>query len=85
MKRHMELILELLKFAEMQENGSALPPEMSSFTCRQIHYHVQLCGEAKYMHVRKVSQAGESFTRYCMDSLTWSGHEALEKLRGAIC
>ena len=79
----MELIRKLLEFAELKDSPSGEPPpEISGYTCHQVHYHVCLCDEAGLLHVRKISGAGEPYPRYCIDSLTWKGHETLTEMRG---
>lgn len=79
MKRYMCLILEILRFAERQSGEEPMipPPEIEGYTPRQVHYHVGLCGEAGYLHVRESSTGGEFF----IQSLTWQGHEVLDRHR----
>ena len=83
MKRYMELICRLLAFAEgLESTGGTFPPEMSGFTPEQVHYHVQLCAEAGYLHVDKNAGVGSPYLRHRIMSLTWQGHEKLQELRG---
>ncbi|MYE07109.1 MAG: DUF2513 domain-containing protein [Chloroflexi bacterium] len=79
MKRYMALILEILRFTERQcgDEHMIQPPEIDGYTPRQVHYHVGLCGEAGYLHVQASSKRGEFF----IQSLTWQGHEELDKHR----
>ena len=60
----MQLIAAILKFAESKDKGLVLPPEVEGYTPRQVHYHVNLCGEAGNLHVRKISGTGEEYVRY---------------------
>ena len=78
MQRHRELILKLLEFAVDQTNGDVHPPEFSGYTAQQVQYHVELCSQAGYMEVRRLQGKRR---RYRIVSVTWQGHEALEKLR----
>ena len=82
MKRHMDLIRKLLEWAEEHGNGDPLdPPRCCQYEPRVVHYHVGLCGEAGFFRVQKISGAEEPYARYALGSLTWVGHEALERLR----
>lgn len=82
MKRYMKLILLLLEYAEQQTTRRFSPPELDEYTEEQVHYHVGLCGEAGYLHIEKATTTGSLVKpRYTIDSLTWEGHEALERLR----
>ena len=78
MQRHMKLILKLLEHATDQTNGEIHPPEISGYSHEQVQYHVELCEQAGYMEVRKINSKRR---RYRIVSVTWQGHEALEKLR----
>ena len=78
MQRHMKLILKLLEYATDQANGEIRPPEFNGYSHEQVQYHVELCSQAGYMQVRKLSGKRRN---YRVVSVTWQGHEALEKLR----
>ena len=82
MKRHMRLIRKILEWAEQRCNGEPIhPPDCSDHDTRVVNYHVGLCEEAGYLRIEKISGAEESSPRFVMGTLTWAGHEALERLR----
>ncbi len=80
----MDLIRWLLEYAEQKATTeNSLPPKCNRYTLEQLHYHIGLCGEAGYFTTTDISFGEEKFKRYEIGSLTWSGHEALDKLRGS--
>ena len=82
MKRHPKLIRKLLEYAERQTSGGFYEaPECSEYAWEVVHYHIGLCGQAGYFAVQQISGAEEPHVRYALGSLTWLGHEALDKLR----
>ena len=82
MKRYTCLIKKLLEFTEQKVSSEdTLPPEVNGYTTEQVHYHVGLCYEAGYMNVRSISGADSPYKQYVITSLTWEGHEALDRLR----
>lgn len=83
MKRYMELILALLRFAEQKADQSLeLPPEIKGWTPEQVHYHVGLCREAGFLTASEESAAApSSYRRHFISCLTWKGHEKLDELR----
>ena len=78
MQRHMKLILKLLEHATEQSNGEIHVPELDGYSVEQVQYHVELCSQAGYMKVRKLTGQRR---RYRIVSVTWQGHEALLELR----
>lgn len=82
MKRYLYLIRYILEYAEGKESGAfSHAPECSKHSWEELHYHIGLCGEAGFLRVKKVSAADEAHPRYEVGSLTWEGHEALDRLR----
>ena len=82
MKRHMQLIQQLLKHAECRGGGAGVhPPELAGYTDQQVQYHVGLCVQAGYIEATLISGKEEPYRRYLMGNLTWAGHEALSDLR----
>ena len=82
MKRYLKLIRKLLEHAELHCHGDPIsPPECSEFDATVVNYHVGLCKEAGFLRVEKISGAEEAYPRYVIGTLTWAGHEALDKLR----
>lgn len=83
MKRYMDLICKILAFAEeLDSTAGTFPPEISGYTAQQVHYHVQLCSEAGFLHAEEIKTVGSTYTRYRILSLTWQGQEKLLELRG---
>ena len=83
MKRDMSIIRQILQYAEEHCNGEFIEaPTLPGSDWKIVHYHIGLCGEAGYMAVQKVSGAEEVHQRYAIGSLTWIGHDALDRLRG---
>ena len=79
MKRYQDLICKLLAWAEQKPDLTPeLPPEIEGYTPEQVRYHVELCSEAGYLHIH-TSKDGK---KHAIRSLTWQGHEVLEKKRG---
>ena len=74
MKRHMNLIRAVLEYVECHGDSEFLaPPEVDGYSPGEIEYHIQLCEQAGYLETR------QAYPR----TLTWDGHNALDKLRGA--
>ncbi len=72
MKRHMELILRILRHAEQEGKGKPLPnPDFQEYPEEEIEYHIQLCKEAGYLHT----------SHHKILNLTWNGHEFLDQNR----
>lgn len=83
MKRYMGLIQKILEWAEEHGNGDPIdPPRCCDHDAKTVHYHVGLCEEAGYLRAHTISGAEESYPRYAIGTLTWAGHEELERLRG---
>ena len=82
MERHKKLIRWLLEHTEQKQSGSfSSVPTCPKFTPEHMHYHIGLCLQADYLTAEVISGAEERFPRYEIGSMTWAGHEALEKLR----
>ena len=59
MKRQMELILKILKYAEEKAAGKMLdPPRLEGYSMAEINYHIGLCHEAQYLHVVRTPAHG---------------------------
>ena len=75
MKRDLNLIKQILKYAECKgpgERGFLFHPEVAGCSDEEIEYHVRLCGDAGYVRINSTGHIIE---------LTWDGHEALNDLR----
>ena len=79
MKRDITLIALLLTYLEEFGNCHPIgPPHHAGYSATKIHYHVGLCWEAGFIEAVQVS-GDETPKRYKMISLTWKGHEELER------
>ena len=75
MKRDLQLIKQILKYAECNgpgERGFLFHPEVPGYSNEAVEYHVRLCGDAGYVRTNSTGHILE---------LTWDGHEALDRLR----
>ena len=80
MRRYMELIRDILEYAEQKGNGKQLiAPEINGYTPDQVNEHIKLCCEAGYLEIVLANQATR---HYHIGRLTWQGHEFLDKHRG---
>ncbi len=82
MQRKMKLIRKLLEHLEMSQTEDAIPiPELDHYSEAEVHYHVGLCHEAEYMvvYLPEVEGPGRRFRGIVR--LTWTGHEALDRMR----
>ena len=79
MKREMKLIGMILAYVEKSKNIVDIPlPEFDDYRKCEVEYHVKLCEEAGYLHIRISShdKKPESIIQ-----MTWQGHEALDDIR----
>ena len=82
MKRDMNLIRKILEYASEQGNGEPLEaPICPGHDATVIHYHIGLCEQAGFFDVYVVSHPDETNKRYAIGSMTWAGHDELERLR----
>ena len=80
MKRDKKLIFAILRYVEETSPGllgMLARPEIPGYTAEQVSYHIQLCHEAGYIHCAEGIKV--------MTSLTWEGHEALDRFRCNPC
>ena len=82
MERHFSLIQWILEHIEQKSSiASSTIPTCKKYTPEQLHYHIGLCQQAGYIEAEIVSGAEERYPRYEVGSLTWKGHEELDRLR----
>ena len=82
MRRKMKLLRKILEHVEMSENEDAIPPpEFEDYTEGQVHYHIGLCEEAGYLVVYQPEVSTQKRRFPSIARMTWSGHEAVDKLR----
>jgi hypothetical protein len=82
MKRDMEVVIEILKFIE--ENDEAYPRLSLKSTDHDdevIHYHVKLMWEAGLIEANNVKTLGHVGPQFLVKGLTWSGHDFLDAAR----
>ena len=76
MERNMKLIRRILEYVKC--HGSAHrptdPTDIIGYTTEEIDYHVRLCVQAGFVEP-------EPNASHFIRSLTWQGHEALERLQ----
>ena len=79
MKREMKLIRMILAYVEKSRNiGDIQLPEFSDYRKCEVEYHVKLCEEAGYLHIRL---SAHDMRPESIIQMTWQGHEALDELR----
>ncbi len=85
MRREYKLIRAILEYVECHGNGSWInAPELNGYSNTQIMYHIKLCMQAGFLEAMEDSGIGYDGEIYRVKSLTWSGHNELERLRGGI-
>ena len=79
MRRYMKLIALILAHVERATKcGDISIPDLSGYSRHDILYHINLCEEAGYLDI-VVDVARKTPT--AITRMTWSGHEALDRLR----
>ena len=79
MKREMKLIGMILAYVEKSRIIGDIPlPEFDDYRNCEVEYHVKLCEEAGYLHIRSSAHDGKPES---IIQMTWEGHETLEGLR----
>ena len=83
MKKYMDLIREILLLIESKENINEYfdsnSIEIEGYSQDEITYHIRLLFKENYIKAIDASSFdGES---YLINSLTWDGHEFLDKIR----
>ena len=83
MQRQFELICKILAYVEREETNGAVPiPEFDGHTPVEVHNHVRLCVEADYLEAGNPGWYDGHLLYPSITRLTWTGHEALDRLRG---
>ncbi|MDE2785713.1 MAG: DUF2513 domain-containing protein [Chloroflexota bacterium] len=82
MQRKMKLIRKILEYVEVSTTEERLPvPEFRDYSEAEVHYHLGLCEEAKYL-VLYQPETDDPIRRFGgISRLTWAGHETLEAMR----
>ncbi|ATF13621.1 DUF2513 domain-containing protein [Brevibacillus brevis X23] len=81
MKRSFELVVEILRRVEVNEEPleEEIVVGTTKYMYDAIQYHVALLVEAGYLKGRSFSSDNETY--YHIDRLTWKGHDFLDATR----
>lgn len=77
MKRNMDLVRQILLFAEEQNKPTI--PDINGFSEEEVAYHCEIMEEAGLLVLINLSTCSSSC--YSIDRLTWIGHEFLDSAR----
>jgi hypothetical protein len=79
MKRDMNLVREILLWAENQEHGYVdTNPSIEGYTEEQIGYHVYLMYQAGLVNASDTTSMGDKSPNALLLALSWLGHEFLD-------
>ena len=82
MKRHMDLVRQILLVVEEHEVAYAPREiEIEGYTKEQIEYHAFIMGEAGLVYTIDTTSASSSGPQAIINRLTWEGHEFLDVAR----
>ncbi|MCB2354458.1 DUF2513 domain-containing protein [Clostridium estertheticum] len=82
MKRDMKLVRKILLYVEVNFIDVALYDiEIEGYDLKTIAYHCKICYDAKLISDYKGSYASDELMNFGVGSLTWYGHEFLEKIK----
>jgi hypothetical protein len=82
MKRDMELIRKILFAIEEQYVDVALYDlEIEGYDQKTIAYHCRILHDANFISDYNAEFAGDELCSFGIGSLTWEGHEFLDKIR----
>lgn len=82
MKRDMNLIRQILLWADEQQNGMfGGNPSINGYTEEQIGYHVYLMGQAGLVRCADCTSIGMPSPYAMIIELTWSGHDFVDAIK----
>jgi hypothetical protein len=82
MKRDMNLIREILLWAEKQEHGRLQGnPNIEGFSDEEIGYHVSLMEQAGLVKAFDMTSMADKSPNFILLEITWLGHEFLDASR----
>ena len=82
MKRNMDLIRDILLFAEAQSDPwFARTTEIEDWSQAAIIYNTALCGDAGFLEGHDDSMMGPNGADWYVARLTYAGHEFLDSIR----
>ena len=78
MKRDMNLVREILVWAENQKDGRVTNnPVIKGYSDEEIAYHVYIMDEAGLVKAHDMTSGGDKSPNAVLLQLTWNGHEFL--------
>ena len=78
MKRDMNLVREILIWAENQEHGFVFGnPKIEGYSDEEIGYHVFIMNEAGLVKAHDFTSMADKSPNALLHQLTWNGHEFL--------
>jgi len=79
MRRDMNLVREILMWAENQEHGFVNEnPSIEGYSEEEIGYHVHLMHQASLVNAADDTAMGDKSPSALLSGLSWLGHEFLE-------
>ena len=82
MKREKGLIRWILEHTEQKDKMAYTPvPRCPKYEMEVVHYHIGLCVEVGYLTATDVAPGESPHPIYEIGSLSWLGHEELERFR----
>lgn len=82
MKRDMDLCRKILfKIEELYDSTAIYNLEIEGYTRSQVSYHSNLLYEAGLISDYKAQYADNEIYSFGVSSLTWDGHDFLDKIR----
>jgi len=78
MKRDMDLVREILNWAEDQEHGFVEDnPKIEGYSEEEIGYHIYIMNEAGLVLAEEITSMADKSPRAVLLRLTWGGYEFL--------
>ena len=82
MKRNWWVIYKVLEYTETNARVGALDaPEIEGHDEVEVHYHIGLCRQAKFLEALETTPPDEKSQRFQILRLTWQGHQRLDAMR----
>jgi len=76
MKRDMDLVREILNWAEDQEHGFVEDnPKIEGYSEEEIGYHIYIMNEAGLVLAEEITSMADKSPRAVLLRLTWGGYE----------
>ena len=82
MKRDMELIRKILfKIEEDYVSTALINLSIDGYSMEEVAYHCKILHDAGLVSAYNAKYASEGLYFFCVGSLTWEGHDYLDKIR----